>query len=125
MVRTRLRESERSFCSGLSFLSTGSLGEGLEGAAFVGLFDQLDEGEDVAVALAAEAVPGLRLGVDGEAGGVLLVKGAQAHEVLVAPGQAEVLLDDLDEVDLGLDLGEGVIGRRGGHARLLSNSPGC
>jgi hypothetical protein len=26
-----------------------------------------------------------------------------------------VLLDDLDQVDLGLDLGEGVIGRRGGH----------
>jgi hypothetical protein len=27
-----------------------------------------------------------------------------------------LLLHDLDEVDLGFDLGEGVIGRRGGHS---------
>jgi hypothetical protein len=30
-----------------------------------------------------------------------------------------VLLHDLDEVDLGLDLGEGVIGRWGGHASIV------
>src|SRR5260370_26133 len=39
------------------------------------------------------------------------MEGAEAPEVLVALGQADVLLDDLDQVDFGLDLGEGVIGR--------------
>src|SRR5205823_9350318 len=84
----------------------------------VGLLDQLDEGEDIPRAFAAEAVPRLHLRVDLEARAVLLVEWAQAPEVLVPSGQANVLLDDLDQVDLGLDLGEGVIGR------LLKGSPG-
>jgi hypothetical protein len=37
------------------------------------------------------------------------VEGAQAPEVLVALGQTDVLLDDLDQVDLGLDLGQGFL----------------
>src|SRR4029077_19909389 len=51
---------------------------------------------------------------------VLLVEWAEAPEVLVALGQTDVLLDDLDQVDLGLDLGEGVVGRRGGHMTIVS-----
>src|SRR4029077_765870 len=96
-------------------LDTCPLGEHLEGASLVGLLDQLDEGEDVARPLAAEAVPRLHLRVDLEAGTVLLVERAQAPQVLVALGQADVLLDDLDEVDLRLDLGKGVVSSGGGH----------
>jgi len=94
----------------------------LEGAALVGLLDQLDECEDVAVPLAAEAVPGLHLGIDLETRAVLLVERAETPELLVALGEAEVLLDDLDQVDLGLDLGEGVVGLKRGHERSIRRS---
>ncbi len=95
------------------------LGQQLQRAALVGLLDQLDEGEDVALALAAEAVPGLALRVHVEARAVLLVERAQAPEVLVPLRQAHVFLDDLDQVDLGFDLREGVVGRVGGHVPIV------
>jgi hypothetical protein len=33
-----------------------------------------------------------------------------------------VLLDDLDQVDLGLYFGEGVVGRWGGHSSIVGRS---
>jgi hypothetical protein len=53
--------------------------------------------------------------MDCETGGVFLVEGAEANEIAVLLDEADVLLHDLDQVDLGLDLGEGVVGRGGGH----------
>src|SRR5437762_4388652 len=103
-------------------LDARPLGEEEQGAALVGLLDQLDEGEDVAFALASEAVPGLALRVDVEAGAVLLVEWTQPPVVLVALREADMLLDDLDQVDLGLDLREGVIGRQGGHAHYSASA---
>src|SRR4029077_16288729 len=95
--------------------------EQLKGAALVGFLYELDEREDVAAAAAAEAVPGLHLRVDLEARAVLLVERAQAPEVAVALGQADVLGGDLDEVDPGLHLREGVIGRLGGgHGSIVT-----
>src|SRR5207248_8270158 len=90
-------------------LDAGALRQQLEGAPLVCFLDQLHEREDVAVALAPKAVPGLALGVDLEAGAVLLVEGTQAPQVLVPLREPDVLLDDLDQVDLGLDLGEGIV----------------
>src|SRR5207237_8271703 len=66
-----------------------------------------------------EAVPGLTLRVHVEAGAVLLVERAQAPEVLVPLREAHIFLDDLDQVDLGLDLREGVVGRQGGHVPIV------
>jgi hypothetical protein len=43
------------------------------------------------------------------------VEGAKAPQLLVPLGQAQMLADDLDEVELGLDLGEGVVGWELGH----------
>src|SRR6266849_10355243 len=68
------------------------------------------------MALAAEAVPGLHLRVHLEARAVFLVERAQPPQRSVALGQPHVLLDDLDQVDLGLNLGKSVVGVRGrGH----------
>ena len=67
-----------------------------------------DEGEDVTLLMAAEAVEvGVR-GVDREGAGLLLVEGAEAGVVLGAGfAQLDVVADDLDDVDLRLDgLGE-------------------
>src|SRR5712692_8387310 len=104
-------------------LDAGPLGEQLKGAALVRLLNELHEGEDIARAFAAEAVPGLHLRVDLEAGAVLLVEWAKTPEVLVALGEANMFRDDLDQVELGLDLGEGVIGGWLGHTSLLSDAP--
>src|ERR1700694_589214 len=100
-------------------LHSRSLRQHLQRATLIGLLDELDEREDVARPLASEAVPGLHLGVDLEARAVLLVEGAQAPEVAVALGQADALRHDLDQVDLGLDLRTGAIGRKGGHVNIL------
>src|SRR5438445_7523851 len=96
-------------------LDPGPLGQELQRPPLVGLLDQLDEREDVPLPLTAEAVPRLPLRIHVEAGAVLLVERAQAPVVLVPLREGHVLLDDLDQVDLGLDLREGVIGRQGGH----------
>ena len=91
-------------------LDPGPLGQRFQGAPKVGLVDQLHEGEEVAALLAAEAVPGLHLLVQGEAGRLLLVEGTEARELAPALGQADVLGDDVDEVDARLDLVDGVVG---------------
>ena len=101
-------------------LDTRPLRQQLQRPALVGLLDQLDEREDIALPLAAEAVPRLTLRVDVEARAVLLVEGAQAPVILVPLREAHVLLDDLDQVDLGLDLREGVVGRQGGHGHYCA-----
>src|ERR1700674_1637206 len=106
----------------LSELHPGPLRQLLQGAALVCLLDELHEGEDSAGALAAIAIPGLKLGIDLEARAVLLVEGAQAPQVLVALGQTDMLLEDLDQVDLGFDLGKGVIRRRLGHTSIVGRS---
>src|ERR1700674_2804636 len=102
----------------LSELHPGPLRQHLQGAALLCLLDELHEGEDIAGALAAEAIPGLKLGIDLEARAVLLVEGAQAPQVLVALGQTDMLLDNLDQVDLG----KGVIRRRLGHTSIVGRS---
>ena len=90
-------------------LDPGSLGEQLEGTSEVGLLGHLDELEDVAALPAAKAVPGLLLGRHPEAGGVLLVEGAEAEELVAHLPEPDVLADDLDEVGAGADLLFGVI----------------
>ncbi len=100
------------------FFRRGELALGQGDAAFLGddadglreadVLDFADEAEDVAGGLAAEAVVELAHGVDGEGGGFFLVEGAEAGVVLRAGfAQADVALDDLDDVGLLLDgLGE-------------------
>ena len=70
-----------------------------------------DEGEDVALFVAAEAVEVAVGGVDGEGAGLFFVEGAEAGVVLGAGfAQLDVVADDADDVGLLLDeLGE-VIG---------------
>ena len=92
-----------------SQLHAGALGQHLERAPEVGLLGQLHELEDVAPLAAAEAVPGLLLGRHPEAGGVLLVEGAEAEELVAHLPQTDVLAHDLDEVGPGADLLFGVI----------------
>ena len=76
-----------------------------------------DEAEDVAGGLAAEAVIELADGMDGEGRGLFFVKGAKAGVVLRAGfAQADVALDDLDDIGLLLD-GLGEVGHGGGCIR--------
>ncbi len=88
-------------------------GDGADGFGEADVFDLHDEGEDVALLVAAEAVEVAVGGVDGEGAGLFLVEGAEAGVVLGAGfAQLHVVADDLDDVGLLLDeLGEVV-----GHA---------
>ena len=88
------------------------LGDGADRFREADVFDFLDEGEDVAVLVAAEAVEELAAGVDAEGGGFFLVEGAEAVEVLRAGFfEADVFSDDFDDVGLFFD----VLGEIGGH----------
>jgi len=72
-----------------------------------------DEAEDVPRCLAAEAVIELADGMDGKGGGLLFVKGTEAGVVLRAGlAEADVALDDLDDIGLLLD-GLGEVGHGG------------
>ncbi len=79
-------------------------GEQLDGLLEGDLLDHLDEAEEVAAGLTAEAMPQAFLGVEGERGGVLLVEGAEAEEA--APGLAEANVggDDIDDVGSAANL---------------------
>ena len=76
-----------------------------------------DEGEDVALFVAAEAVEVAVGGVDGEAAGLFFVEGAEAGVVLRAGlAELDVVADDADDVGLLLDeLGEVI-----GHANAVA-----
>ncbi len=89
------------------------LGYGAHGFGEADVFHLLDEGEDVAGLVAAEAVVELAAGVDGEGGGLFFVEGAEAGVVLRAGfAQPDVVADDVDDVGLLLD----GLGEVGGHA---------
>ena len=95
-------------------LDPEALGEQLERALEVDALDLLDEREDVAGGIAAEAVIDLLLGVDAERGRALLVEGA-APLVARGPGAAQLGVrgDELDEVDGVADAVLGVGGIAG------------
>jgi hypothetical protein len=76
------------------------------------IFDFLDEGEDVAVLVAPEAVEELAAGVDGEGGRLFFVERTEAGEVLGSGLlKSHVVADDFDDVGLFFD----VLGEVGGH----------
>src|SRR5207248_8226817 len=86
------------------------------------VFQFLDEGEDVARLVAAEAIVVLMGGVDGKGAGLFLVKGAEASVVLRAGfAELEVVADDADDVSLLLDELSEVI-RHGRRFEVLSPS---
>ena len=90
-------------------------GDCADGLREADVFELLDEGEDVACFLTAEAVVVAIDDVDGEAAGFFFVEGAEAGVVL-GSGLAEldVVADDADDVGLLLyELGE-VIGHNRG-----------
>ena len=91
-------------------LDPGLVGEDLEGTPEVDLLDLFNEAEQVTALVTAEAVPGLLLLVDLEAGRLFGVKGADAPELPSAFAQWNVLLDDLDQVQARLDLVDRVVG---------------
>ena len=73
-----------------------------------------DEGEDVAAAAAAEAVPRFAGGRDDEAGRLLAMERAEALEGRAGFPQLDGLADEVDEVQLLLDLRGCADGRGGG-----------
>ena len=92
----------------------GLLRDGADGFRESDVLDFLDEGEDVAMLVAAEAVEELAAGVDREGRGFFFVEGAEPGKVLRAGFfQAHVFPDDLDDVGLFFD----VLGEIGGHGR--------
>ena len=97
----------------------GLCGDGADGFGEAERLHLHDEGEDVALLVAAEAVVVAVGGVDGEAAGLLLVEGAEAGVVLGAGfAQLEVVADDADDVGLLLDeLGEVI-----SHSEILFSS---
>lgn len=72
------------------------------------VLDFLDEGEDVAVLVAAEAIEELAAGVNAEGRSLLFMEGAEAGVVLGASfAESDVVANDLDDVGLLFDgLGE-------------------
>ncbi len=86
-------------------------GDCADGLGEADVFELLDEGEDVAFFMAAEAVEVAVAGVDGEAAGFFFVEGAEAGVVLgTGFAELDVVADDADDVGLLLyELGE-VIG---------------
>ena len=93
-------------------------GDGANGLGKADVFHLHDEGEDVALFVAAEAIEVAVGGVDGEGAGLFFVKGAEAGVVLGAGfAQLDVVADDADDVGLLLDeLGE-VVGHGVGEDR--------
>ena len=90
-------------------LDPGQLGQAVQRTFEIGLLDQLLEADDVAAPLAAEAVPGLHLLVNPEAGRLLLVEGTEAGVLAALLAQADVLLDEVEEVESRLDLVDEVV----------------
>ncbi len=72
--------------------------EGLDGLAEVQLVVELDELEDVAAGLAAEAVEQLALGIDRKRGRFFLVKRTEPLEPATRPLQGNVIRDDLNDI---------------------------
>ena len=115
----RRRPASLGFFGGAELaLGEGDAAFGGDDADGLGEADVLhlhDEGEDVALFVAAEAVEVAVGGVDGEAAGFFFVEGAEAGVVLGSGfAEFEVVADDADDVGLLLDeLGE-VIGHAEG-----------
>ena len=76
----------------------------------INAFVRLDESEDVAAFVAAEAMEDLEVGIDVEAWGFFFVKRAKGDEVGASAFEGEVGPDDIHDVAGGTDLFEG--GRR-------------
>jgi hypothetical protein len=96
-------------------LHPGSLGQHLQGLSKVDSLDLLDEREDVAALVTPVAVPHLLGLADDEARSLLRVQGAEPGVLPTGAVQGDVAADDLENVEPGLDLGDGVIrhGRMG------------
>ena len=73
----------------------------LDRADEVEVLDLADEGDDVTLRAAAEAVVELLLGVDGERARLLAVEGAEADPAAADPLQGDVLADDRHDVGGG------------------------
>ena len=93
----------------------GAFGEAAHGVHEADVFVFLDKGEDIAPFMAAEAVKDLLGGVDVEAGGFFLVKGAEGGEVGPRPFQGQVGADDIHDVAGGADLFAGGGGKQTSH----------
>ena len=76
----------------------------------INAFVRLDESEDVAAFVAAEAMEDLEVGIDVEAWGFFFVKRAKGDEVGAGAFEGQVGPDDIHDVTGGTDLFEG--GRR-------------
>ena len=93
---------------------TAFLRDGTDGLGEADVLDFLDEGEDVAMLMAAEAIEELAAGVDAERRRFFLVEGAEAVVVLRAGfAEADVVPDDFDDVGLFFNL----LGEIDGHGR--------
>src|SRR5581483_8861645 len=82
----------------------GALGEAAHGVHERDALELLDEGEDVAALVAAEAVKNLALGIDVEAGRLLAVEGAERGEIGAGALEGHVGADDIDDVTGGANL---------------------
>ena len=106
-------------------LDPGTLGEDLQGAGEVDPLDPLDEGEDVAPLVAAVAVKHLPLLADREARGLLRVEGAEADVLGARAVQRDVTADHIEDVEPGLDLGDGVSAHRVSGRQPRPGSASC
>ena len=76
----------------------------------------LDEGEHVAALVAAEAMEDLAVGIDVEAGALLLVKRAERDEVGPGALERQVRPDHIHDVAGSADLFKGRRGKQAGHS---------
>ena len=67
------------------------------------LLDHLDEAEEIAAGLAAEAVPEPLFGIDGERRGSFLVEGTEPGEAAPGLAEADVRGDDIDDIGSAAD----------------------
>ena len=99
-----------SCCAGVVFKfqrNFRAFGQPAHGVHEADVFVFLDEGEDVAALVAAEAVENLLVRIDVEAGRFFLVKRAKRGEVGAGAFQRQIRADDIHDVAGGADVFEG------------------
>ena len=94
----------------------GAFGQPADGVHEPDVFVFLDEGENVAALVAAEAVENLFMRIDVEAGGLFLVKRAEGGEVGAGLFQRQIRPDDVHNVAGGANAFAGCGGKRASHA---------